>query len=74
MTFDDDFCQILLPGKPRRYTCKSLGYDWPPPEEIVWAGFNFVRIRYSQITDEQREEMTNVIRGAEYRPKDPDAA
>jgi len=69
MTFDDDFVQLNLDGGVKRPTCKSLGLEWPPPEEIVFASFVFERIRYSEITDEQREGMTHVCRGAEYKPK-----
>ena len=74
MTFDDDFCQMVLSGGTKRFTCKTLGYTWPPPEQIVWGGFHFVRIRYSEITDEQRADMEHVCRGAEYKPKMQDAA
>ena len=69
MTFDDDFCKMELENGQRMFTCKQLGYTWPPPADIVWGGFHFVRVSYSQITDEQRGEMTHVCRGALYRPK-----
>lgn len=41
---------------------------WPPPEEIPVRGSagRYVRIRMSQLTDEQQEEMTFIVRGAEY--------
>ena len=44
----------------------KLGLEWPPPEELAFSGLLYRRIRCSQITDEQRESMTHVIRGAEY--------
>lgn len=71
MTFDDDYCQFRLTAGPLRITCKKLGVDWPPPEfiDITGGPFStprFRRLRYSAITDEQREGMTHVCRGAEY--------
>lgn len=71
MTFEDDFVQLNFDGGTKRPTCKSLGVEWPPPPEIVVAGFVFKLIRHSEITDEQREGMTRVCRGAEYKPKYP---
>lgn len=83
MTFEDDFVQLNLPNGrgPLRQTCKALGVDWPPPEFIALAGGPFStpvyrRVRYSEITDEQRQGMTHVCRGAEYvhdheRPAEP---
>ena len=66
MTFEDDFVSIKMQGGTRRWRCKGLGIEWPPPELIDIEGFKFKRERYSQITDEQRETMTHVCRGAEY--------
>jgi hypothetical protein len=66
MTFDDDF--LLIAGK--RISCKQLNLEWPPPEEINLWEFDWVRVRYSQITDGQRGDMTCVIRGAEYKAKE----
>lgn len=71
MTFDDDYIQLRTPNGPLRVTCKQVGCDWPPPELIGIAGGPFStpvyrRIRYSQISDEQRAGMTRVCRGAEY--------
>lgn len=83
MTFDDDYIQLRLLVGPLRATCKSLGLDWPPPDVIeiadidgVYVGKSpaptrFKRIRFSQITDEQREGMTHVCRGAEYVHAEP---
>lgn len=68
MTFEDDFIQVLFEGGMRRFKCVDLGVEWPPPEEVNVMGFMFKRTRYSQITDEQREGMTFVARGAEYEP------
>jgi hypothetical protein len=69
MTFDDDFVQFNFQGGTKRFTCKELGVDWPPPESIEFCGFVMTRNRYSQISDEDRSAMTNVIRGAEYLPE-----
>ena len=66
MTFDDDMCQINFAGGMRRIACKDLGVSWPPPEKLDFDGFEFERIRFSQITDEQREGMPYIFRGAEY--------
>ena len=66
MTFDDDFVLIQMQGGPRRWRCEPLGLEWPPPELIDIEGFQFKRVRYSKITDEQRADMTSVCRGAEY--------
>lgn len=71
MTFDDDYIVLLTRHGPIRSTCKQLGIDWPPPEEIAIAGGPFStpvyrRVRFSKITDEQRKGLTHVCRGAEY--------
>lgn len=71
MTFDDDYIQLRLSTGAMRVTCRELGISWPPPEFIQVTGGpfsepTFRRVRYSQITDEQRERMTRVCRGAEY--------
>ena len=70
MTFDDDFVQLTLGGGIRRFMCKDLGVSWPPPEfiavESVAVMITFKRLRFSALTDEERAEMTNVCRGAEY--------
>ena len=67
MTFDDDHILIRFgSGASRRYFLKDIGYDWPPPEVLEFSGFNFKRLRYSSITDEQREKIDRVCRGAEY--------
>ena len=66
MTFDDDFCRLNFLSGPRDHTCKQLGITWPPADFIHISVFTFKRINYSKITDEQREGMTHVARGAEY--------
>lgn len=76
MTFDDDYIQLRLSTGPMRVTCKQLGIDWPPPEVIEITGGpystpRFRRLRMSAITDEQRQGMTRVCRGAEYVHDDP---
>jgi hypothetical protein len=73
MTFDDDFCQIhFLTGRHRNIACNNLHINWPPPEVLDYCGFQYKRIRYSEITDEQRDGMEHVARGAEYRPIEED--
>ena len=66
MTFDDD--HVMIAGK--RIRCKDIGIEWPPPEDMELWDFHWKRKRFSQITDEQRADMTNVCRGAEYEAKD----
>lgn len=66
MTFDDDFIQLNTEQGVKRLLCKPAGVEWPPPETINYAGFLYERVRYSQITDEQRAELTMLMRGAEY--------
>ena len=68
MTFNDDFCRIQFMNGTKDYFCETLGLDWPPPELINIHGFDMKRLKLSAITDEQREGMTNVIRGALYVP------
>lgn len=67
MTFDDDFLQVQFDGGLRRAFLKKNGLEWPPPETIDLFGFRLERVRFSEITDEQRAGMTHVCRGAEYR-------
>jgi len=69
MIFDDDFVRLYFDGGAKTTTCRSIGVDWPPPEELNIMGFIMVRRNYSGITDEQRAAMTCVCRGAEYFPK-----
>lgn len=67
MTFHDDFLRINLKEAGQiNVSCKSNGIEWPPPKEIQLQGRKFNRKRYSQISDEDRKEMTHVVRGAEY--------
>jgi hypothetical protein len=68
MTFDDDIIRIPIQILDRSITVtlKSLGLEWPPPEELSYFGLIYKREMYSEITDEQREKMTHVARGAEY--------
>lgn len=66
MTFDDDFLLLNFGHRALRQRCKSMGIDWPPPQTLEVFGFVFNRSRMSSITDEQREGMTHVCRGAEY--------
>lgn len=68
MTFDDDFVMFQTEAGPRRVFLKNIGKTWPPPERIDLMGFMYRRERMSEITDEQRAEMTHVCRGAEYIP------
>lgn len=66
MTFDDDFIQIKFQGGPRTARCKLNGIEWPPPEEFEFEGFRLRRVSMSRITDEERADMTHVMRGAAY--------
>lgn len=72
MTFDDDYIQIELPGYSGtlRQFCAQRGMDWPPPETLRIGGGRstsvYRRESFSQITDAERLEMTNVCRGALY--------
>jgi hypothetical protein len=56
--FDDD--HIIVGGV--HYHAPA----WPPPVYIRTQGETFLLANHSQITDKQREKMTNVCRGAEY--------
>lgn len=80
MTFDDDFVRLNLELQTALIAVKDLGLEWPPPERIYLGRhglvreatdqdepeFVLVRASYSQITDEQRQGMEHVARGAEY--------
>ena len=67
MTFEDDFVRFVIIGKGSTdKTCRALGISWPPPETLECAGVTFDLYRKSEITDEQRESLTCVVRGAEY--------
>ncbi len=68
MTFNDDFCRIQFMNGTKDITCEKLGIPWPPPPTIYVNHTPFARLKLSAITDEQREGMTNVIRGALYVP------
>ena len=79
MTYDDDFVRLNLVIQVLNVRCKELGLEWPPPERIAIDGKNvreatdndppssvMVMDRMSEITDDQRSQMTHVARGAEY--------
>lgn len=68
MTFDDDFLQLEFEGGTRRATCKSLGIEWPPPETITVLGFEMEQVSRSTVTDEQRQQLTMLMRGARFVP------
>ena len=68
MTFDDDMLQLEFDGGTRNITCKNAGIEWPPPNELYIYGFNMRLRQRSGLTDEQRANMTNVLRGARYVP------
>lgn len=68
MTFSDDMLQLEFNGGRRRVTCISAGVAWPPPEILDIMGFKMRRESMSSLTDEQRNEMTHVLRGAVYIP------
>ncbi len=79
-TFDDDMIRLNLTVGVKNIPCKTLGFEWPPPERIYLGPegvcreatdkdhptFVLHRMGMSQITDSERAEMTHVIRGAEY--------
>jgi hypothetical protein len=70
LTFDDDFVRIGMVTA----TLKSLGLTWPPPLFIEINNHGELpnllvkRVRCSEITDEQRSQMSHVARGAMYEP------
>lgn len=71
MTFEDDYVHLNFVTGTFDLPLSALGLEWPPPERITeLAGVEMerplVRIRMSEITDEQRAGMTHVARGAEY--------
>lgn len=66
MTFDDDFVRIPMTMGNVNITLTKLGLEWPPPEEVNFYGLLYRQVRCSEITDEEREGMTHVARGAEY--------
>jgi hypothetical protein len=69
MTFDDDFLQFEFDHGTKRVTCKSAELEWPPPEQLEVFGFRMKRDTFSQITDDQRAELTLICRGARYVPE-----
>lgn len=80
MTFDDDMVRLNLHAGTPTIPLVAIGLEWPPPEHIYLDAdstireatpdddgrFVMRRLSMSQITDEQRSEMTHVVRGAEY--------
>lgn len=71
MTFDDDMIQLEFDGGRKRISCKANGIDWPPPEILNFNGFEMKRKSMSTISDDDRKEMTHVLRGAVYIPVKP---
>lgn len=67
MTFDDDFVRFQMDLGRLDVSIKSLNLDWPPPTQIIYHGVVFERVSMSQLTDEQRAEMNQLCRGAEYQ-------
>ena len=67
MTFEDDFIQLEFLGGTKRIGCKANGIEWPPPEKLELAGYTWDRQSMSAITDEQREGLTMLMRGAAYQ-------
>lgn len=75
--FDDDFIKFEegpLHGRMMILSKQSRANQaWPPPAIIVHQGeFTYERVSMSEITDEQRERMTHVARGALYRLREGD--
>ena len=81
MTFDDDTVRLHLSVGTINVPLMKIGLTWPPPERIIYtidegwreareddeSALIFKRTNYSPITDEERETLTHVFRGAEYR-------
>ncbi len=65
---DYDFLEFHFQGGIRRYKASDLKQSWPPPEFMDVQGFQFKRVSYSKITDEQIAGMDHVARGAMYVP------
>jgi hypothetical protein len=78
-TFDDDMVRLNMSIGTFTFPCKEVGLTWPPPERLFVEGPKLreandedpqgevlIRDGISEITDEQREQMTHVVRGAEY--------
>lgn len=66
--FEDDF--MLMEGGPLAGKRCGVAF-WPPPVEVRWTDpekvvYTYDRTSFSQITDEQRDKMTHVCRGAAY--------
>lgn len=80
MTFDDDIIRLNLSVGTPTIPLMTVGLEWPPPEHVYLSADSTIReaepdderqyvlrrVSMSQITDEQRAEMTHVVRGAEY--------
>ena len=80
MTFDDDFVRLHFVLGTFNFACVKIGLGWPPPEQLVVSDEGFrgatayddpavvmTRMCMSAITDGEREGMSHVARGAEYR-------
>lgn len=71
MTFEDDFIQLEFgEGVMRRAACVKNNIEWPPPQTLNIYGIMFERVSMSQITDEERSNMSHVCRGALYKIKE----
>ena len=68
MTFDNDMIMVRFPDGEKSFYCLVNGIEWPPPEHMNINGFNMKRESISGITDEQRQGMSNVLRGAVFVP------
>lgn len=68
MTFGDDSIRLMDPEGERFLCCASLDFDWPPPEKIEVTGRQYRRIRFSNITDDERAESQVLVRIAVYEP------
>lgn len=67
MLHENDFIRFQFDHGKIDQPAKALVKDWPPPEELEFMGFQFKRLRYSELTDEQMKEVGKyIIRGAEY--------
>ena len=70
MTFDDDFLQLPTPEGTVRFLCTAVNVSWPPPEIVSYRDRLYHLVRRSQLSDVDRESMSMIVRGAEYRRLD----
>lgn len=68
VTFPDDYmCFEFLAGRSHKVSLLDFGMEWPPPAELHYCGFPFVRTSMSTTTDAERKLRPDIIRGALYQ-------